>query len=61
MIWVLGFIFTYMVAAAVDVGRVNGLLARLANPGPRKQAPQLPPAPRLVINLPAKQENPPAA
>jgi hypothetical protein len=61
MIWVLAFIFLYLVTAAVDIGHVNRLLERLVNPGPLKQAPQPPRAPRLVINLPPKQENPPAA
>jgi hypothetical protein len=37
------------------------LYARIAEPGPRKPRVELPPAPRLVINLPPKAELPPSS
>jgi hypothetical protein len=58
MIWVLAFIFIYVTVAVWDVARINSLYDRIANPGRRKPAVELPPAPRLVINLPAKTEHP---
>jgi len=56
MIWVLAFIICYMAISAWDIARINDLYARIAAPGRRKPAVELPPAPRLVINLPAKAE-----
>jgi hypothetical protein len=53
MIVVLIFVFFYMAASAWDIGHVNGLLDRIANQGPRKQAKPVEPAPRLAINLPS--------
>ena len=60
MVWVLAFIFCYMAISAWDVARINRLYARIAESGPRKPRVELPPAPRLVINLPAKAELPPS-
>jgi hypothetical protein len=58
MVWVLAFIICYMAISAWDVVRINALYARIAAPGPRKPRVELPPAPRLVINLPPKPERP---
>ena len=61
MVWVLAFIFCYVAVAAWDVVRINRLYDRIAKPGPRKPTVELPPAPRLVINLPPKSERPPSS
>ena len=58
MVWVLAFIICYMAISAWDVARINRLYARIAESGPRKPRVELPPAPRLVINLPPKPELP---
>ena len=51
---VLVFVIVYMAASAWDIGHINNLLDTTINPGRRKQSKALEPAPRLVINLPAK-------
>lgn len=51
---VLLFVICYMALSAWDVVHVNHLMDKIVNPGPRKQAKQLEPAPRLTINLPPK-------
>jgi hypothetical protein len=58
MVWVLAFIICYMAISAWDVARINALYSRIAAPGPRKPRVELPPAPRLVINLPLTAELP---
>ena len=61
MTWILVFVFLYMAISALDVLFVNRLFERIENPAAGKEVPPLPPAPRLVINLPPKKEQPPAA
>lgn len=61
MIWMLVFVLLYMGVAALDVLFVNRLYGDICDPGRRKRVPPLPPAPRLVINLPPKNEDPSAA
>jgi len=56
LIWILVFVLVYVMVAVWDVGRINRLFAKIAKPGPRKPTVELPPAPRLVINLPPKTE-----
>ncbi|HJR88541.1 MAG TPA: hypothetical protein VJ782_00110 [Aeromicrobium sp.] len=51
---VLLFVIFYMALSAWDVVRVNKLMDNIVTQGPRKQAKQLPPAPRLNINLPPR-------
>jgi len=54
---VLIFVIFYMALSAWDVVHVNALFDRMVNPGlPKKARPELPPAPRLVINLPPKNQ-----
>lgn len=50
---VLLFVIGYMVASAWDIGHINSLLDRTIS-GRGKAVKELPPAPRLVINLPSK-------
>jgi len=61
MMWVLAFIIVYVIASILDARRINGLYAKLAKPGRRKPLPEVPPAPRLAINLPPKTEHPPSS
>ena len=51
---VLVFVILYMALSLWDVVHVNSLFDRMVNPGPRKPAKALPPAPLLDINLPPK-------
>jgi hypothetical protein len=54
MIWILAFLVVYVMAAVWDVGRINRLFAKIAEPGPRIPTAELRPAPRLVISAPRK-------
>ena len=55
---VLLFVIFYMALSAWDVMHVNKLMDNIVNPGPRRRAKPLEPAPRLVINLPPGSQQP---
>jgi hypothetical protein len=52
MTMILIFVLTYVAASAWDIGHVNTLLDAMVNPGRRTKAATVPPAPRLVVNVP---------